>query len=47
MRLIVLKITILLPSKFNGFTNIAFSILAINTLIIIGLFVEHPLYTPN
>lgn len=32
--------------KFNGFTNIAFAILAIITLIIMGLFVEHPLYTP-
>ncbi len=36
----------LAPIKFNGVINIAFAILAIITLIIMGLFVEHPLYTP-
>ena len=36
----------LVPLKFNGFTNIAFGILAIITLIIMGLFVAHPLYSP-
>ncbi|MFP3029310.1 MAG: lipid IV(A) 4-amino-4-deoxy-L-arabinosyltransferase [Arsenophonus sp.] len=36
----------LAPIKFNGVTNIAFSILAIIALIIMWLFVDYPIYTP-
>ncbi|HGJ5875378.1 MAG TPA: lipid IV(A) 4-amino-4-deoxy-L-arabinosyltransferase [Arsenophonus sp.] len=37
----------LAPLKFNGFTNVAFGILAIIALVVMELFVEHPLYTPT